>query len=70
MLRPGSQKPHRRQRKLVIVTAQLNLNLSWSDYIMGWTTHPPPMKLQVVVVQLLRHLQATQEAHFRYATLF
>ena len=28
------------------------------------------MKLHVVVVQLLRHFQATQEADFRYATLF
>ena len=36
---------------------QLNLNLSWSDYIMTLTnTHPPtqnPMKLCGVVVQLV-----------------
>ena len=39
-----------------IVTAQLNLNSSWSDYLIGWTTTQPhpPMKLHVVVVQLIK----------------
>ena len=49
--------------KLYIVTAQLNLNSSWSDYIMAWTTPPHPWNS-------LSHFQATQEAGFRYATLF
>ena len=47
-----------------IVTAPLNLNSSWewqSNHLDHPHHHP---------VKLLGHFQATQEANFRYATLF
>ena len=39
---------------------------SWCDLIMQWNPLPPHPTLH----KLLRHFQATQEADFRYATLF
>ena len=51
----------------VLSQPQLNLKSSCSDYIMSWPPpHPPnptpPMKLNVVVVQLIGHFQTTYEA--------
>ena len=45
------------------VTAQLNSTQAGSDKVIIWTTQPTTHKL-------LGHFQATQDADFRYGTLF
>jgi hypothetical protein len=57
----------------VFVTAQLNLNSTQPQLKLGVTKYlvgPPPHPTPPPPGKLLRHFQTTQEADFRYATLF
>ena len=49
-----SELPYSHIADMDIVTAQLNLNWSWSETLKWVGTHPPPTHQE-----LLRHFQAT-----------